>query len=98
MKNRVRHNHIDIRRVHIDDAIDDNYMSPREHNNRYRDLWYDYEKQQRDVYIKPKRAIQAWNKNEERIAHSSKPRVIREANKEIIRQLRHDKLQRELGM
>lgn len=59
MRNKVRHNHIDGRTVEVVQLSTHTYHNIHE---RYNDLYFDYVAQQRNVYIKPKRALRSWRK------------------------------------
>jgi hypothetical protein len=96
MKERkVRHNKIDTRKIEIVQYSTRTYHML---DTRYDDLYADYKQQQRNVYIKPKRAIRAWHKASTDAITTGPVRTVKEGNKRILSELSRKRLFKELGM
>lgn len=95
MKNRVRHNTVDTRSIAIARVEQLDAASDMSIERRYDDLYFDYKAQQRNVYIKPKRALRAWRK-----ANSPKPSngAVRTLVKASKHQSKQNNILRELGL
>lgn len=94
MKNKVRHNTVDARSVSIEREYNVQFI---DNDSCYVDLYYDYERQQKNIYIKPKRALKAWHKAIEH-PRNGKPRTLVRPDSRIIAKLKQQGLYRELGL
>jgi hypothetical protein len=95
MKNkRVRHNHIQGRTVEV---VQLSTHKTHMIHERYADLYSDYVAQQRNVYIKPKRAIKGWNRaSDDDSRRNGAVRIVRAATRRLPK--RQQNVLRELGM